>query len=632
MFSLLLCFGLGFVFIYFYSLSTSPLYPDFYGGDTAHFMTVGLGWLHGKLPYIDLFDHKGPLIYFIDMVGFAIGRGNKTGIALIQLISMCFFISAVYAISQRFRKSSAYGIFIVILTFLALRHNYFEGNLVEEYCLPWLGWSMYGLLKWYAGERKEHDWRWACLYGASMGICLLTRVTNFAPLVGGIFIICIYLLYKRYFKNFFQNAGAFLVGFFLTIAPFVVYFAIHHGLSQMVYDVLLFNFQYTKGAPSWLEGAGIGEWKDYIVIYAMHVAIFPLIIIYLIKKDYLSASAFLVTALVEAMLYTSGFMFIQYPVVCLMQISLLAMETIEMFRSNEKSTRIFCVIVAFLTGYYLVYHLLYDVRRNTELYRLFHVVGQREWEPLVKQIPEKDESSFVCYGQDQFKEIYPRTGLLPCYRYYVIQDWLSIFDPVIQADMDAEFESRKATWILKDQYYSRYIEILKGDYYVYDRTGNYMLYRKMDDSAYCREAKDMQMTEDFMTYLNKLSDLHNVAVIINAPPTQMEAMTEEMTMILKNSGFGDLPFGRQEAFFGVVANGNEVLNVANEETADVDCNGYEIAMNHDNNIPSIKIEGVERSACQSSIGIVLMNLDTGTVFDSVYFDISNADIICNRIE
>ena len=231
LFALLFCFFLGGAFIFVFSHTTSPLYPDYYGGDSAHFMTVGMSWLQGKLPYIDLFDHKGPLIYFINMLGFAIA-GGKSGIVPIQFVFMCFTVAAVYALSQKALKNPLYGILVVFLTLVALLNNYCDGNLVEEYCLPFLLWSSYGLFCWYSGERGEHDYRWAFLYGITMGVCFLTRITNFAPLGGGILIICIYLLVKGYVKSLFKNAAAFLVGFFLSIAPFMIYFALHGALAR----------------------------------------------------------------------------------------------------------------------------------------------------------------------------------------------------------------------------------------------------------------------------------------------------------------------------------------------------------------------------------------------------------------
>jgi hypothetical protein len=41
--------------------------------DSSVFLTIAQGMLRGKTPYLDFFDHKGPLIYFINAAGLALG-------------------------------------------------------------------------------------------------------------------------------------------------------------------------------------------------------------------------------------------------------------------------------------------------------------------------------------------------------------------------------------------------------------------------------------------------------------------------------------------------------------------------------------------------------------------------------
>ena len=69
-FLLLLAIAVGFTLVF--SVSTSPLYPKYYGatelidgGDSLQFQQIGKGWLEGKVPYRDMFDHKGPIIFLL---------------------------------------------------------------------------------------------------------------------------------------------------------------------------------------------------------------------------------------------------------------------------------------------------------------------------------------------------------------------------------------------------------------------------------------------------------------------------------------------------------------------------------------------------------------------------------------
>ena len=65
--------------------STSPLFSG-WGYDSAMFQTIGKYWVEGYLPYVDLYDHKGPMIFFINALGY--GLGGRNGVYIIQVLSI----------------------------------------------------------------------------------------------------------------------------------------------------------------------------------------------------------------------------------------------------------------------------------------------------------------------------------------------------------------------------------------------------------------------------------------------------------------------------------------------------------------------------------------------------------------
>ena len=64
---ILICL-ISMLFLLFFSTSTSPLYKD-YQDDSAIFITVGKMLKDGKVLYKDIFDHKGPVFFFIEYIG-----------------------------------------------------------------------------------------------------------------------------------------------------------------------------------------------------------------------------------------------------------------------------------------------------------------------------------------------------------------------------------------------------------------------------------------------------------------------------------------------------------------------------------------------------------------------------------
>ena len=54
----------------------------------------------GKLPYRDLFDHKGPLLYLIQRVGIGLTPGSYIGVWILELISMMISAWSMTACSR----------------------------------------------------------------------------------------------------------------------------------------------------------------------------------------------------------------------------------------------------------------------------------------------------------------------------------------------------------------------------------------------------------------------------------------------------------------------------------------------------------------------------------------------------
>ena len=60
---MLFCLVLAALFVSAFSYGTSPFYVNHAFSDSAMFQVIGKGWAEGSLPYVDLWDSKGPLIF-----------------------------------------------------------------------------------------------------------------------------------------------------------------------------------------------------------------------------------------------------------------------------------------------------------------------------------------------------------------------------------------------------------------------------------------------------------------------------------------------------------------------------------------------------------------------------------------
>lgn len=323
----------GFIFVLNFSYSTSPLTPYYWGGDTAQFLTIGKAWCLGKIPYKEMFDHKGPFIFFVDMVGFALTRGKSTiGVFALQVVFMLFSLIAFYKIGRLFLDSASFGIMTCLMALICTKLNYVEGNTVEEYCVPFIAWSLYGIAKWFKGEDHAlHDPMWAFVYGLTFGVCLPQ--------------VCLL----------------------------------------------------------------IGE------------------IACSIRKN--GCEGILSIVSVQILCWFMG--------ICILD----------------------CMSVA------------------PEIHRNFKNRYDRGWDSLIAEIPEEDKNSFVAYGDNRLKELYLLNDIMPCYKYFSIQEWHASMSTETREKIHATFATNQAKWILVGGETTVIDDVLKSAYKLVDSNENYMLYR-----------------------------------------------------------------------------------------------------------------------------------------------------------
>ena len=230
--NLLICFLIAFVFLTIAS-KNSWLYKmnDWYDEDC--FMTMGKGILHGLVPYRDLFEQKGPILFFIFALANLISSKSFIGIYFIELISFTLFLFYVkklsnlfYSEKHDFKALTILSFFIVILT------PFGHGGSAEELCLPLFGYSLYTYFKYLkTGEISPKE---ILLNGMAAGIILWIKYT----LLGFHFIMAASLFFinlgNKNMKEALKTSLIFLLGMFIITVPVITYFAFNNGLDKLI--------------------------------------------------------------------------------------------------------------------------------------------------------------------------------------------------------------------------------------------------------------------------------------------------------------------------------------------------------------------------------------------------------------
>ncbi|CAG0967925.1 hypothetical protein ANAEL_01013 [Anaerolineales bacterium] len=246
-----LLFQAGLVFLFLF-LPASLLYygnplDHMPGRDNGVFLYGGQQLLAGKTPYLDFWDHKGPLIYFINALGLLIGKGLRWGVWGIEFIFLFFAAMGIYQ-TAKIHWGKSTGIVAVMYWAYVLgqvgHYEYFhDTNYTEAYSLLFSVISVY----FWSLASSSGRYRW-CYFamGISMGFSLLLRPNNIGIQASLILVDLLIAITKRNFSSFVKKVTFFILGASTVLATFAAWFLSRGALSAMLNAVFNYNIYYAQ--------------------------------------------------------------------------------------------------------------------------------------------------------------------------------------------------------------------------------------------------------------------------------------------------------------------------------------------------------------------------------------------------
>lgn len=407
------------IFLSIYSCCTSIFYKNYVDIDGSTFQVIGKSWLNGHLPYRDVFDHKAPIIYFINMIGFFIGQGSNAGIMFLQIVSMTFTTYGLFKINSIKIKNKIINIFVVIfITSIWLILGYETGNKTEEWCMPFLVYSLYFSLKFFDNYYNTKlivlDKYVSLFFGLTSGFCLMMKFTNIIPVMPFIAIIYVLFFINKKYNELVKHILWFLLGIVIMSLPFFIYFFANGIFSDFIYCSFSFQYKYLKMLEQ-IQDYNINI-LSFLRYYFPLWLIIPISIKYIINKRYLYVTALILVFLLESyVLYFSlrG----TYYVAILMPIFAIALNEMFDFLSKKRIDMALLIVLplAFITIF---------------LYRYNNINFEYSNDPYIIDILDKvDSESLVCYdlkvGTTNYIELFCKKKTAPVYKYYFQQSFFS---------------------------------------------------------------------------------------------------------------------------------------------------------------------------------------------------------------
>ncbi len=225
---------LSFIFLWI-GTKSSPIYPMNDWVDANAFFTMGKGLINGLTPFKDLFEQKGPILYFLYGIGYLISNKTFLGIYLLEVVSFTISLVYFYKILKLYdREKQFYLAAPFLLAILLTMPAFTHGGGCEELLLPCFFISFYHFI--YLIKDKNYlkvDTKLYFIEGILVGIILWTKFILLGFWIGWVIFIGILLLISKKYKKIFSIILSYLLGIIAVTIPVLLYFWITGALLDL---------------------------------------------------------------------------------------------------------------------------------------------------------------------------------------------------------------------------------------------------------------------------------------------------------------------------------------------------------------------------------------------------------------
>ena len=238
---LLLC--ISFI-VTFFNSAFSILYGDYTPWpDINIYYTIGKGIYFDKIPYKDLFDHKGPIIFFIYYIAYFLSPDSFQGLYFIESLFVFISLIYVYRISHLFiSKNLSVLSSIIFATLLATINE--NGGTAEEFILTFILISLYYFIKYYRTTEVKHNPKIMLVHGVMFTLCLFLKLNLVIFWIIPIISILGFLLHKKDYGNFIFNLLYLIVAVVSTSLIILSYFYFHNAIDDFWKAYIVINSRY----------------------------------------------------------------------------------------------------------------------------------------------------------------------------------------------------------------------------------------------------------------------------------------------------------------------------------------------------------------------------------------------------
>jgi 4-amino-4-deoxy-L-arabinose transferase-like glycosyltransferase len=227
-----------------------PLFHAPFERDQGTYATIARGWMNGALPYRDLFDNKGPLLFLWYIASFAWLGENIVAPRILAAIAAALCVPFVWHAAKKLfgRNEAALAAIVFALSFANV-YLQITANAEVLMLLPLTA----GFWAFVMGTKKSGAW-WFLLCGILTSLSVFTRQSAILTFAGyGAWLAGICIRHREGRTKQVVGFIALAIGAALGALPFVIYFAMHGALYDLWFAMFGFNVGWVAEQSFWLK-------------------------------------------------------------------------------------------------------------------------------------------------------------------------------------------------------------------------------------------------------------------------------------------------------------------------------------------------------------------------------------------
>lgn len=216
-------------------------------GDQGIFACGASLMTNGGVIYKDYFDHKGPIFYIIEAVGYRLD--GITGIWIAEIITCTLAFLMISKIIDLYTYNNITKMAAFVMSFACFAGWFCRGNMTEEFAVFPIATSLYIFIKYFRNESSvgtEH----VVIAGMMFGIILGIRPNMIGVWLGCIPIIIYKLCKEKKYIKLVSYIFQFILGVVIIVVPVLLWLMKNDALKNMIDDYIIFNFLYSEQGVS----------------------------------------------------------------------------------------------------------------------------------------------------------------------------------------------------------------------------------------------------------------------------------------------------------------------------------------------------------------------------------------------